>query len=58
MKQDECVPGIRTRVWRNGILEAEGFPFEQVSDYLDQPDTLVWADLLHPDHATICTLAD
>ena len=41
---------IRTRVWRNGTLEAENFPFEQVSDYLDEPDCLVWADLLQPDH--------
>jgi magnesium transporter len=51
-----CV--IRTRLWRNGILEAENFPFEQVSDYLEQPDTLVWADLLRPDHETFCQLAD
>jgi magnesium transporter len=48
---------IRTRVWRNGTLEAEDFPFEQVSDYLDQPDCLVWADLLRPDHETLCELA-
>ncbi|MBN9619090.1 MAG: magnesium transporter CorA family protein [Actinobacteria bacterium] len=58
MKQDECTPGIRTRVWRNGTLEAEGFPFDQVSTYLDQEDTLVWADLFNPDHETICKLAD
>jgi magnesium transporter len=49
---------IRTRVWRNGTLEAENFPFEQVSDYLDQPDCLVWADLVRPDHETICRLAE
>jgi magnesium transporter len=49
---------IRTRVWRNGVLEAENFPFEQVSDYLDKPDCLVWADLLRPDAATICQLAE
>lgn len=40
---------VRTRVWRNGTLEAENFPFEQVSDYLEQPDCLVWADLCGPD---------
>ena len=50
--------GIRTRVWRSGILEAEDFPFEQVSDYLEEPDCLVWADLVDPDHDTICRLAD
>jgi magnesium transporter len=49
---------IRTRVWRNGTLEAENFPLEQISDYLEQPDCLVWADLLTPDHETLCRLAD
>ena len=47
----QCI--IRTRVWRNGTLEAENFPFEQVSDYLEEPDCLVWADLLRPDHETL-----
>src|SRR3954454_15642213 len=49
---------IRTRVWRNGVLEAENFPFEQVSDYLCEPDCLVWADLLQPDEALLAQLAD
>jgi len=49
---------VRTRVWRNGILEQENFPFEQVSDYLEQPDCLVWADLCEPDHALLYQLAD
>ena len=51
-------PGVRTRVWRNGVLEREDFPFEEVSDYLEQPDTLVWADLLAPDARTLAQLAD
>jgi magnesium transporter len=50
--------GIRTRVWRNGTLEAEDFPFEQVSDYLEQPDCLVWADLVRPDQALLGQLAE
>ena len=49
---------IRTRVWRSGTLEKEDFPFEQVSDYLAEPDCLVWADLLRPDHDTLCQLAE
>jgi magnesium transporter len=49
---------VHTRVWRNGILEAEDFPFEQVSDYLEQSDCLVWADLCAPDHDQLCQLAD
>ncbi|WP_375480636.1 magnesium transporter CorA family protein [uncultured Jatrophihabitans sp.] len=49
---------IRTRVWRNGALEAENFPFEQVSDYLQEPDCLVWADLMYPDHESLLKLAE
>ncbi|SHG02184.1 magnesium transporter [Jatrophihabitans endophyticus] len=51
-------PPIRTRVWRNATLEREDFPFEQVSDYLAEPDTLVWADLVSPDSATVGSLAE
>ncbi|MGH3381257.1 MAG: magnesium transporter CorA family protein [Actinoallomurus sp.] len=39
----------RTRVWRNGRLEAEDFPAAQISDYLAEPDTTVWLDLCSPD---------
>jgi magnesium transporter len=39
-----------SRVWRNGVLERENFPIEEISDYLDQPDTLVWADICTPGH--------
>jgi magnesium transporter len=38
----------RTRVYRNGKLEAEGFPVAMVSDYLAEPDTVVWLDLCAP----------
>jgi magnesium transporter len=51
-------PAIRTRVWRNGALEAENFPFENVSDYLEEPDCLVWADILRPDDAILASLAE
>lgn len=49
---------VRTRAWRNGILEVEDFPFEQVSDYLEQDDCLVWADLCQPDDALLRQLAE
>jgi magnesium transporter len=39
----------RTRVWRGGRLEAEDFPAERISDYLAEPDTVVWLDLCAPD---------
>ncbi|MGI8678109.1 MAG: magnesium transporter CorA family protein [Jatrophihabitans sp.] len=49
---------IRTRVWRNGVLEKEDFPFADVSDYLEQDGTLVWADIVDPDYDTVCQLAE
>jgi magnesium transporter len=51
-------PVIRTRIWRNGALEAENFPFADVSDYLEEPDCLVWADILYPDAPTLASLAE
>ncbi|MGH8962574.1 MAG: magnesium transporter CorA family protein [Jatrophihabitantaceae bacterium] len=49
---------VRTRVWRNGTLEAENFPFEQVSDYLEQEDCLVWADICGPNQKDLAQLAE
>ncbi|MET0801483.1 MAG: magnesium transporter CorA family protein [Actinomycetota bacterium] len=37
-----------TRVYRKGLLEAEGFPVADVSDYLEQTDTTVWVDFCGP----------
>jgi magnesium transporter len=37
-----------TRVWRGGKLEKEGFPASRISDYLAEPDTIVWLDLCDP----------
>src|SRR5690348_1091170 len=49
---------VRTRVWRNGTVEAEDFPFDQISDYLEQPDCIVWADLCAPDNDQLTALAE
>jgi magnesium transporter len=38
----------RTRVWRNGRLDKEGFAPAEISDYLEQDDTVVWLDLCAP----------
>jgi magnesium transporter len=38
-----------TRLYRDGVLEAKDFPAAQISDYLQQPDTVVWLDLCEPD---------
>jgi magnesium transporter len=52
------IEAIRTRVWRNGTLEAENFPFEQVSDYMEEPDCLVWADICGPNEHDLMQLAE
>lgn len=49
---------VRTRVWRNGTVEADDFPFEQISDYLEEPDCLVWADICSPDKTRLNALAE
>ena len=48
---------LRSRLWRDGVLEAEDFPFERTSDYLGQEGCLVWVDLCAPDPAHLSELA-
>src|SRR5690349_9730161 len=48
----------RTRVYRNGVLEAEDFPVEKVSDYLEDPSTVVWVDVCEPDADDISAIAE
>jgi magnesium transporter len=38
----------RTRLYRNGVLEAEGFPIDDVSDHVGDPAAVVWFDLCSP----------
>jgi hypothetical protein len=40
-----------TRLYRQGVLEAKDFPAAQISDDLNEPDTVVWLDLCEPDQA-------
>ncbi|WP_214416549.1 magnesium transporter CorA family protein [Sphaerisporangium fuscum] len=39
---------VRTRLYRNGELEREGFPIAEVSDHIEDPSATVWFDLLAP----------
>jgi magnesium transporter len=48
----------QTRMYRKGVLEAEGFPVVDVSEHLDEPDTVVWVDLHGPSKAELHELAD
>ncbi len=45
-------------MWRKGVLEAEDFPLERVSDYLEQEDSVVWADFCVPDRDDLQAIAD
>lgn len=52
---------VRTRAWRNRIIEADDVPFEQTSDYRNQPDCpdyLVWTDVCAPDKQRVDAPAD
>lgn len=48
----------RTRVWRDGRLEAEDFPPARISDYLAEKDTVVWLDLCEPDEDDLKLISD
>lgn len=58
MVGEQGTPQARTRLYRRGELAGEDFPVEQVSDYLAEPDTVVWVDLCAPDDATVDLVAD
>ncbi|MYR07448.1 magnesium transporter [Gordonia sp. SID5947] len=48
---------IRGQIWRNGE-KVDGFELNKVSDCLDDPALLVWADLECPTSETMATLAE
>lgn len=49
---------IRSRLWRDGALEAEDFPFDQISSHLDEEGCLFWVDLCAPDPSHLQELAE
>jgi magnesium transporter len=48
----------RTRLYRNGVLELEGFPVAEISDHLDDEAVTIWLDLHDPDHGDLGVLSD
>jgi magnesium transporter len=46
-----------TRLYRQGMLEAKDFPAAQISDFLEQPDTVVWLDLCEPDREDLAVVS-
>ena len=49
---------VRTRLYRDGVLEAEGFPIAEVSDRITDPAATVWFDLCAPDADDLATLGE
>ena len=48
----------RTRLYRHGRLELEGFPVAEISDHLAEKDALVWLDLRDPDRSDLAVLSE
>jgi magnesium transporter len=44
-------------VYRSGVLDREGFPISDLSDYLAEPDTVLWVDLCAPARADLDSVA-
>ena len=47
----------RTRLYRDGKLELEGFPVDDISDYLADGSVAIWLDLRGPDHDDLAVLS-
>ena len=48
----------RTRLYRDGRLELEGFPVAEISDHLADEAVTIWLDLRDPDHADLAVLSE
>lgn len=48
----------RSRCYRNGVLIAEDFPVSEVSEHLQEMDSLIWVDLCAPDAADLAVLVE
>jgi magnesium transporter len=46
----------RTRLYRGGVLESEGFPVDDISEHLKDPTAVVWLDLRDPDRDDLAVL--
>ena len=49
---------MHSRAYRKGVLEAEGFALAEVSEHLDQPETVIWVDLCNPSGEQLDELKD
>ncbi|MFI6598431.1 magnesium transporter CorA family protein [Nonomuraea sp. NPDC050536] len=49
---------MHTRLYRNGVLEKQGFPIEDVSDYVSDPACVIWFDLCAPTAADLNVISE
>jgi magnesium transporter len=47
----------RTRLYRHGVLEREGFPVDDISEYLEDESAVIWLDLRDPDREDLSVLS-
>jgi magnesium transporter len=47
----------RNRLYRHGELELEGFPVDDISEYLKDDSTVIWLDLRDPDREDLAVLS-
>jgi len=47
-----------TRLYRDGHLEAEGFPIADVSDHVEDPKAVVWFDLCRPTEEDLAAVSE
>ena len=55
---DEASGEVHSLLWRDGTLEAQDFPFEEISNHLEEEGVLVWVDLCDPSPEQLQALAD
>jgi magnesium transporter len=48
----------RTRLYRDGILQREGFPVAEISEYLADEAVTIWLDLRDPDRDDLAVLSE
>ena len=48
----------RTRLYRDGALELEGFPVADISDHLSDGSVAIWLDLRDPDRDDLVVLSE
>src|ERR1700757_418569 len=48
----------RTRLYRDGRLELEGFPVADISDYLTDQSVTIWLDLRDPGHDDLAVVSE